>query len=72
PWLGILWEGEADTVGGRVMEELGHVPEPGERLVIDGVRVEVEAISGHAVQAILALPSGGRLGGDGGGEAADG
>lgn len=72
PWLGILWEGEADTVGGRVMEELGHVPEPGERLRIDGVEVEVEAISGHAVQAILALPSGGRRPGDGGGEAADG
>jgi CBS domain containing-hemolysin-like protein len=54
------------------MEELGHVPEPGERLEIDGVEVEVEAISGHAVQAILALPSGGRRTGNGGGEAADG
>ena len=30
PWIGMLWEGEADTVGGRVMEELGHVPRVGE------------------------------------------
>jgi hypothetical protein len=48
------------------------VPEPGERLEIDRVQVEVEAISGHAVQTILALPWGGRRAGDGGGEAADG
>ena len=58
PWLGILWEGEADTVGGRVMEEMGHVPQAGERVRIDGVEVEVEAVSGHAVASVLALPWG--------------
>jgi len=56
PWIGILWEGDADTVGGRVMEELGHVPRPGEAVEIDGVRVEVEEISGHAVASVLATP----------------
>ncbi|HWK89696.1 MAG TPA: hemolysin family protein [Longimicrobium sp.] len=58
PWIGILWEGEADTVGGRVMEELGHVPRQGERLRIDGVEVEVETVEGHAVASLLALPWG--------------
>lgn len=56
PWIGILWEGEADTVGGRVMEELGHVPQAGETVEIDGVRVEVESVSGHAVASVLATP----------------
>lgn len=56
PWIGILWEGEADTVGGRVTEELGHLPEPGERLEIDGVEVEVERVSNHAVASVLAAP----------------
>lgn len=57
PWLGRLWDGEADTVGGRVMEALGHVPAPGERVVIEGVAVEVEAVEGHAVKSILVHPA---------------
>lgn len=56
PWIGMLWEGDADTVGGRVMEELGHVPRVGEAVEIDGVRVEVETVSGHAVGSVLATP----------------
>jgi putative hemolysin len=56
PWIGMLWEGEADTVGGRVMEELGHVPAAGERVRIDGVEVEVEKVSGHAVAWVVATP----------------
>jgi CBS domain containing-hemolysin-like protein len=76
PWLGILWEGEADTVGGRVMEELGHVPEPGETVEIDGVRVVVESVSGHAVASLLATPWGAdreeRRANDGGEGEADG
>jgi putative hemolysin len=56
PYLGILWEGEADTVGGRVMEALGHVPRAGETVEISGVRVEVEEVSGHAVASVIATP----------------
>jgi putative hemolysin len=66
PWIGILWEGEADTVGGRVMEELGHVPRRGETVEIDRVRVEVEEVAGHAVTSLLATPW--RAGADGDGE----
>ncbi|HST57399.1 MAG TPA: hemolysin family protein [Longimicrobium sp.] len=60
PWLGILWEGEADTVGGRVMEELGHVPVPGETVTIGGIAIVVEEVSGHAVASVLATPWEGR------------
>lgn len=66
PWLDVLWDGDSDTVGGRVMEELGHVPTAGERVRIDGVEVEVEAVAGHAVRTILALPARPRAGGEDG------
>jgi len=55
-WVGVLWTGEADTVGGLVLDELGHEPRPGETLEIAGVPVEVEATSRHAVVSVLAHP----------------
>ncbi|MBW3570054.1 MAG: hemolysin family protein [Gemmatimonadetes bacterium] len=65
PWIGMLRQGDADTVGGRVMEELGHVPQAGEVAWIDGVRVEVESVSRHAVASVLATPRVPRGDGDG-------
>jgi putative hemolysin len=56
PRIGILWHGDADTVGGHVMNVLGRIPEPGERVTIDGVEVEVERVAGHAVTSLLARP----------------
>lgn len=56
PWLGAYLEGEADTVGGRVVEELGHLPEPGEKVRVDGVELEVETVTNHAVASVLATP----------------
>lgn len=56
PWVGRLWDGESDTVGGLVAEVLGHLPAPGETLAIDGVGVEVEKIEGHVVSSILVTP----------------
>jgi putative hemolysin len=58
PYIGLLWEGEATTVGGRVMEELGHLPVAGERVTIDGVAVEVEQVSGRAIVSLLVTPVG--------------
>lgn len=55
-WVGVLWEGDSDTVGGLVMERLGRVPDGGDTLDIDGVAVEVEAMERHAVTAVLARP----------------
>jgi CBS domain containing-hemolysin-like protein len=56
PWLGVLWSGEAETIGGRVAEELGRLPAPGARLAIDGVEVIVERVAHQAIAAILATP----------------
>lgn len=56
PWLGVLWEAEADTIGGHVTDLLGRLPQPGEHLTIDGVEVEVEHVARHAVASVLVRP----------------
>jgi len=56
PWIGAYLEGESDTLGGRVTEELGHVPAVGETVEIEGVRMEVESVLHHAVAWIVATP----------------
>ncbi|HET6229207.1 MAG TPA: hemolysin family protein [Longimicrobiaceae bacterium] len=56
PWIGAYLDGESDTVGGRVTEALGHLPEPGERVEIEGVAMEVEAVAAHAVAWVIATP----------------
>lgn len=55
-WLGVLWEGESDTVGGIVSEHLGRIAAPGDRAVIDGVAIEVEHVERLAVQTLIATP----------------
>lgn len=55
-WMGIRWQGEAHTVAGRVIEELGHLPTNGESTSIDGVRVEVERTDGNAITALIVTP----------------
>jgi CBS domain containing-hemolysin-like protein len=50
-------EVEADTVGGLVMEQLGHVAEPGEEVTFGEMQIRVEQIDGLAVEtAIITLP----------------
>lgn len=56
PWLGLRWSGEATTIGGQVMEAFGRLPAVGDRLVIEGVEVEVEQMAGHAIVSVLAWP----------------
>ena len=58
PLIGVRWRGEADTVGGHVVEVLGHLPVAGEVAVVGGVEVEVEAVVGQAVDAIIVTPLG--------------
>jgi putative hemolysin len=55
-WLGVAWQGESDTVAGHVVTVMGHLPDPGERVTIDGVLVEVEQVVHHAVTSVLATP----------------
>jgi putative hemolysin len=55
-WVGAEWEGESTTVAGLVMEHLGRLPQAGEKVLIDQVPVEVEAMSGRMVTSVLAGP----------------
>lgn len=45
-------ETESTTVGGLITELLGHVPEPGEIVEVDGVRFEVLAANGRRVEQV--------------------
>lgn len=56
PWLGVLWQGTADTIAGHVVEALGHVPAAGDTVEIDGVAVEVERVENYAIVSLLATP----------------
>jgi len=57
-WLGVLWQGESDTLSGIISERLGRIPRAGERLEIHGVDVEVEAVDSLVVVTLLARPVG--------------
>lgn len=49
---------EYDTVGGFVLETLGHIPEPGETFEAHGVKVTVEAAEKTHVVAVVVEPVG--------------
>jgi CBS domain containing-hemolysin-like protein len=44
---------ESVTIGGRVVEAIGHVPDPGDRVVMDDLEIEVERVAHHAVVSVL-------------------
>jgi CBS domain containing-hemolysin-like protein len=46
-------EVESTTIGGLVMEWMGHVPKPGEGIERDGIRVEVLASDDLRVERVL-------------------
>ena len=58
PWIGTLWKGETQTVSGRVIESLGHLPSVGERVTIEGVEVEVEKVKNRTILSVLVRPVG--------------
>jgi putative hemolysin len=43
---------DIDTIGGLALNELGHVPEVGERLKVGDLTMVVEAMDGHGVSAV--------------------
>jgi len=52
---------EADTLSGFIYGRLGHVPDAGERINIDGLVLSVEQVSNrriHTVRAQLDSPEG--------------
>jgi putative hemolysin len=56
-WLGVVWEGESDTLSGIVSEQLGRIPRAGDRLSIAGCDVEVEVVDRAVVASLLARPT---------------
>lgn len=52
-----LPEGDYDTVGGLVMSSLGRVPEPGDLVDVDGVRLRVRGLDGLAVSQVRLTPA---------------
>lgn len=48
------------TIGGLILSRLGHVPEAGERVVIDGITLEVESRNRQMIASVVAtLPDSG-------------
>ena len=45
---------DANTVGGLVTAELGHLPAPGEQATVGDVELTVERVAGHAIETVLA------------------
>jgi len=56
PWVGVLWEADAYTVSGLVMERLGRLPVLGDRLTVDGVEITVEKMRGRAIESLVVRP----------------
>jgi len=48
--------GSSDTIGGRVVESLGRLPEEGEVVVLGGIEILVEAIEHHSVSSLVLRP----------------
>lgn len=57
PWVGVLWEADSYTVAGFLMERLGRLPVAGDRLDVDGVKIEVERMRGRVVESLLVTPA---------------
>lgn len=47
------WETDASTVGGMVIEALGHLPTQGEIVDIGNFQFEIEAVADRAVESVL-------------------
>ena len=51
-----LPNGDWDTVGGLIFNTLGHVPEEGETLVVDGWELLVERVAGRRIARVIVKP----------------
>jgi len=46
-------DGHFETMGGFVMDQLGHIPKAGESVSVEGYRVEVVGMDGHRIDTLL-------------------
>jgi magnesium and cobalt exporter, CNNM family len=54
--LDAKWDTDAATVGGMVVEALGHLPAPGELIAIGPHEFEVERVADRAVESVIVSP----------------
>jgi len=47
-----LPEGEFDSVGGFVLDHMGHLPQAGEQIEASGLRIRVEEVNAHRIQKL--------------------
>jgi CBS domain containing-hemolysin-like protein len=65
PDLGVeLPEGPYVTVAGLVLDRLGHLPSPGESVLVDGWSLEVLEVAHNAIQRLRLRRAGQPAGGD--------
>ncbi|ADJ27082.1 hemolysin family protein [Nitrosococcus watsonii] len=56
-WTGLPWHSQANTVADHITSVLERIPEPGERVIIDGLEVEIEELDGSAIRSVLVQTS---------------
>lgn len=50
---GINWEGESDTIGGLISEELGRLPASGEKVMIQDIEVIIERVENRIITSLV-------------------
>lgn len=59
----VIPDGDYETLGGFVMQQLGHVPDVGDDFEVDGWQIEVTRMDGHRVDTVkIVAPTPGTLG----------
>lgn len=66
--LGVEWrDRQVTTIGGLLLKHFAHLPKPGERVAIDGIRFEVEKSDRQMIMSVLVSPRADESGAKGGG-----
>lgn len=53
---GIRWKGEANTIGGQIVEVIKRIPEDGEIIYIDGAEIKIDEVKRNAIQSLVIKP----------------
>jgi CBS domain containing-hemolysin-like protein len=56
-WTRVTWRATSATVGGVVAVAMRRLPTPGQRVVIQGVDVEIERVERRAVTSVIVTPA---------------
>src|SRR5690606_39739753 len=55
-WLGTRWAGPAATIAGYIIEQLGRLPNEGESLELNGVRLRIDEMGPTTVRWVIVHP----------------